>query len=1268
MKVTALGVSVGKTVLKLEVPGFYIRTVNVNGVDHIAVGHPDAPAFLEKGLPELPRINRTIVIPDSPPVEISILKSEFLDFQLGPVVPSRGNLLRIQDIDLIPYEYDPFYRTDEWFPQHNVRLSKPFTLRDFRGVHVQFHPFQYNPATKTIRVATSLLVVVQSLEGATVNMRTRESLPPMDREFRDIYRQVFMNFSDLEKGFYRGIDEPGDLVIIAYDDFVDAVRPLAQWKIQKGLQTTVVPLGEIGASSAQIKQFLKSLYLGGDLTYVLLVGDADQIPILYGSTGAASDPAYVMLDGDDFYPDALISRISASTPSEVQAQVSKFLAYEKEPVSGNWYYYGIGVASNEGEDEAPDFLRDWERAEILREMLLGYTYQDVAQIYDPGASFAELVRRLNEGSSILNYLGHGTGRSWGTTGFDTLNALELVNGSMLPLIIDVSSKNGQWSLGTCLAEAFLRNPAGGAVGMFSASVSPAWVPPTVMQKHIVELLVNEAEHTMGGLTARGAIHALQAYNGGAEGIAIVEEYNLFGDCSLPIRTVTPGSLRVSHNATILLGSETFAISTDVSGAMVGLSMTGTLYGSGVTDELGVANLEFVQEVDTPGQMILTVTHPATIPYITTIDVLQSTTPFIAFQSYSVNDTLGNSDGTVDFGETVGIRLTVANHGLKDAVEVTAIVSTSDPFATLSQDRLDFGRVNHNEVVESVDEIIVDVSEQSPDGHAVLFDVEFSCSTEEDSTFVFEDRFTVSVEAPVLRFVGYSVENAGTNGIVDAGESVELVITLINEGGESGEDVVMRMREVSEYMRVDNGTATISSIPGEGGVASNAADPFLITASGNTPLGSEVLFDLQMQAQHGYRAVADFVLTIGENEFYSQDTPKDFGPVNITSTLNVSTLQVVDDLDVTVDITHSWIEDVQLSLESPAGTVVTLVSGAGGQGDNFEQTVFDDDASIPISQGRPPFSGSFLPEQPLSLFTGEESSGEWTLTVVDNNPPLNHGTLNSWSIKVKGEGATASCTKGDVNRDGTFNILDIVATANIVLSRERNPTAFEVCAADFDGDGEILVFDLIRMINILFDFSVPPDMGPIFAKLTKQPRVLKVDAGNQLGGLFLVLQVEGDFTLHSVPGVDTYVAESERQVSLLAFSSKGLAIDGQTLFSVDGEYRVEKLEISDLRGNRVQADIVSIPQRYALHQNYPNPFNSVTRIPFDLREGGRVSLAIYNLLGQKIRTLTVGEIPAGFHEASWDGTDDRGDAAGAGVYLCRISVNGYVQTRKMLFLK
>lgn len=93
-----------------------------------------------------------------------------------------------------------------------------------------------------------------------------------------------------------------------------------------------------------------------------------------------------------------------------------------------------------------------------------------------------------------------------------------------------------------------------------------------------------------------------------------------------------------------------------------------------------------------------------------------------------------------------------------------------------------------------------------------------------------------------------------------------------------------------------------------------------------------------------------------------------------------------------------------------------------------------------------------------------------------------------------------------------------------------------------------------------------------------------------------------------------------------------------------------------------------PKSFELSQNYPNPFNGETRIAFTLQKSQPVTLTVYNILGQPIRTLIEGIRPVGKNEVSWDGRDGRGFSVPSGIYLYKLNTREEKQVRKMVLLK
>jgi len=163
---------------------------------------------------------------------------------------------------------------------------------------------------------------------------------------------------------------------------------------------------------------------------------------------------------------------------------------------------------------------------------------------------------------------------------------------------------------------------------------------------------------------------------------------------------------------------------------------------------------------------------------------------------------------------------------------------------------------------------------------------------------------------------------------------------------------------------------------------------------------------------------------------------------VISTVNVSGNFPITDVNVIIDITHTWDADLDITLTSPAGTVVELTSDNGGNGDNFTATIFDQEATGSITAGTAPFTGSYIPEGDLSTIYGEMSGGDWILTIVDD-ADADGGTFNSFDLELCVQGslsvdefndAITSFTVYPNPNNGSFNIkLNTLTNNDITIS-------------------------------------------------------------------------------------------------------------------------------------------------------------------------------------------------------------------------------------------
>ena len=167
--------------------------------------------------------------------------------------------------------------------------------------------------------------------------------------------------------------------------------------------------------------------------------------------------------------------------------------------------------------------------------------------------------------------------------------------------------------------------------------------------------------------------------------------------------------------------------------------------------------------------------------------------------------------------------------------------------------------------------------------------------------------------------------------------------------------------------------------------------------------------------------------------------------HLSTTTIAGTTNPVIDVNVTLDITHAWDGDLDISLISPAGTSVLLVANEGGSGDNFTNTVFDDQAATSITNGSPPYTGTFSPEGVLGDFAGESADGVWTLEVIDTYDLGDDGTLNSWSIEI------TTGISSDSDNDGWIGSTFCTGGDCDDADSTVYPGAPEICADTIDQD-------------------------------------------------------------------------------------------------------------------------------------------------------------------------------------------------------------------------
>lgn len=197
-----------------------------------------------------------------------------------------------------------------------------------------------------------------------------------------------------------------------------------------------------------------------------------------------------------------------------------------------------------------------------------------------------------------------------------------------------------------------------------------------------------------------------------------------------------------------------------------------------------------------------------------------------------------------------------------------------------------------------------------------------------------------------------------------------------------------------------------------------------------------------------------------DEIYNIQYCSNTTPINIidnetvADTISIEESGIILDVNVMVDITHSYDGDIQIHLEGPAGDNCPLSIANGGNGENYDETIFDDEAETSITSATAPFSGTYQPQFALSMFDEQNMNDDWILKVYDGYSG-DEGVLENWCLFIE-----YTPTSG-VNNE------NIVATESH-LEIYPNPTQGILnIATDFEKttDATIAIYDMYgRMIR------------------------------------------------------------------------------------------------------------------------------------------------------------------------------------------------------------
>ncbi len=590
--------------LDVMMPGFGTGT---------AFRMPGGGFMAKVGAPDLPVIRRMVRVPETGKVRLEVLDTE---------TSSLGGRY-----DVVPFQEPPtwsgpapafsidraIYDGASSFPASPVTLESVEIFGDIRVAWITYCPVRVNPSTGDVDLVTSATVRVSCGDEPGVN-ELRRHARGYTRSFVKMYDQVLgmdpINETDIIDGSY---------VFIGTSESIGKVEDLIKWKSQKGYQVETGLLSDIGTSVSDIDAWLEDAYNNWDNPpeYVLLVGDHDVVPSpqYSGDRTHAADNLYAVV-GDGTLPSMHIGRFSGDHINDLSYIAWKTTQHEASPYqpdSINWFLRGFSMACTDF--KAP------EEALLLHEFFEAHAIDSDFYCKKLGGttpSRDQVISDINEGRSVISYIGHGDITKWVTSDFRISHIANLTNGRKLPWVYTIGCQNGEFDGNYCFCEAFLSegsvsSPKGALVIMGSSTYTPVG-PGDTLQIHTFRGYFTEKLYHLGAAHTWGKTKCDEYF--GSKGKDMIMMATLFGDpeTSTYHDTAPIPVLHNSHSSTISSGDFSVTVTdssskSPVKGALVAAyySDTDKLLDSGYTDSTGTVKLNIPS---IPGSKQVTITSTA----------------------------------------------------------------------------------------------------------------------------------------------------------------------------------------------------------------------------------------------------------------------------------------------------------------------------------------------------------------------------------------------------------------------------------------------------------------------------------------------------------------------------------------------------------------------------------------------------------------------------------------------------------------------------------
>jgi PKD repeat protein len=735
----------GVTLLDEDKNGMTVR-MDIGSIEFIPISTPRGNFILPRidafsrsfrvGEPTLPIASRLISVPFdcSLKVEVKDTTSQDIDLKaydlVDPFMPVQPPLSKSQDPGSVPFEYsDSVYSAGGKYALTLADAEILGTLRSMRLGKIAISPIEYYANDNKITVYTSVTLRIKYKNpnwDKTEKIKKKLESPAFD----GLNNQVLNGESRAQEDDL--VKYPIKYAIVADRMFESQLATFIQWKTKKGFTVVVGYTDTIGSTTTAIKTWLQNLYNAGTTedpapSFVLFVGDAQQIPAWSGSAGShITDLRYCEFTGDDF-PEIYYGRFSAQNTTQLQPQIDKTLEYEQYTMPDPSYLAEVTLVSGVDSGYADPYGNGQINYGTNNYFNAAHGISPNVWLYpvSDGSGVPAAVRQtVNDGIGFYNYTAHCSHTGPSDPSFTTSDIPNLTNAHKYLLGIGnccLSNTFGTDYSTPCFGEAWLQAENKGGIGWIGGTNSTYWDEdywwgvgygpvdgdgPSYSETGIGAYDGTFHDHgepvtrhytSNGGIIFAGDM-AVTA-SGSSRTQYYWEIYHLMGDPSVMTYMGVPSANNVIHPASILTSDTSVNVQADP-GSYVGISLDGTLYGAGYIDSSGSASIP-ITPFGSEGLADIVVTCQSRIPYESTISITGATTPPTAdfvgtpttgMAPLNVNFTdqsIGATSWSWDFGDTRTSTLRNPSHLYTAPGTYTVSLTVTNSYGSDSEIKTDY---------------------------------------------------------------------------------------------------------------------------------------------------------------------------------------------------------------------------------------------------------------------------------------------------------------------------------------------------------------------------------------------------------------------------------------------------------------------------------------------------------------------------------------------------------------------------------------------------